>query len=382
MATIRYQHFARPGFLKRIRADVLRQFLDPYRHYLSTRGLDFAGAIDCEQLGGILATPDSDTPKNLVEALEMCDAVCSVECFDELVELDALRDEQMLDGNHSHTDVVLVTWIHDPDAVERIFNRAALDVDRSLHVYRASTPIRAGAFGRRRLALLARSLRPMFAGQLRGSSCRITAHVRVDGGHALVIRHGDPISKTEAIDDESGETEPIVFRPESADVAFYDSSRREWRISGRGKTLQEIYTEKIAAALHEPGCVLVRSSCYTLEPLVTNGLAAFDLQTETVRDVRLAELQMSLLGSTMRLTGRDLDHAYAVMENPISEYGEPKSARLAFTLANRRSQLNVAIHEGRATVKGDIDHPDIEEWLVLAGFLNFESDEIGTVACN
>lgn len=382
MATIRYQHFARPGFLKRIRADVLRQFLDPYRHYLSSRGLDFAGAIDCEQLGGILATPDSDTPKNLVEALEMCDAVCSVECFDELVELDALRDEQMLDGNHSHTDVVLVTWIHDPDAVERIFNRAALDVDRSLHVYRASTPIRAGAFGRRRLALLARSLRPMFAGQLRGSSCRITAHDRADGGHALVIRHGDPISKTEAIDDESGETEPIVFRPESADVAFYDPSRREWRISGRGKTLQEIYTEKIAAALHEPGCVLARSSCYTLEPLVTNGLAAFDLQTETVRDVRLAELQMSLLGSTMRLTGRDLDHAYSLMENPISEYGEPKSARLAFTLANRRSQLNVAIHEGRATVKGDIDHPDIEEWLVLAGFLNFESDEIGTVACN
>lgn len=375
MATIRYHHFARPGFLRRIHADVLGQFLNPYRPYLESRGLSFAGAIDCDLLGTILATPDADTPTDLIEALEICDAVCSTECFEELVALDHLRDQRILGEHHGNTDVVLLTWISSPEVIERIHNRAALDLDRSLHVYQASTPIRANAFGNTSLSRLRRALSPMFAGQLRGASCRITAHERPEGGHALVIKHGEPIHKTEAINEESGEAEPIVFRPQTIDLAFYDPSRNEWRISGRGKWLQDTYSEKIAQTLHEAGCVLSRSPSYTLQPFIDHGLAALDVQTDIVRDVRLAELQMSVCGATMRLTGRDLHQAYEAMENPLSEFGEPRAARLSFTLANRRSQLNVTIHEGKATVKGDIDHPGIEDWLVTAGFLTLQNDE-------
>ena len=375
MATIRYQHFARPGFLRRIHPDVLRQFLSPYRPYLESRGLSFAGGIDCDLLGTILATPDADTPTELIEALEICDAVCSTECFEELVALDHLRDERILGEHHGNTDVVLLTWISSPEVIERIHNRAALDLDRSTHVYQSSTPIRANAFGNASLSRLRRALSPMFAGQLRGASCRITAHERPEGGHALVIKHGEPIHKTEAINEESGEAEPIVFRPQTIDLAFYDPSRNEWRISGRGKWLQDTYSEKIAQALHEAGCVLSRSPSYTLQPLIDHGLAALDVHTDIVRDVRLAELQMSVCGATMRLTGRDLHQAYEAMESPLSEFGEPRAARLSFTLSNRRSQLNVTIHEGKATVKGDIDHPAIEDWLVTAGFLNFQNDE-------
>jgi hypothetical protein len=375
MATIRYQHFARPGFLRRIHDDVLGQFLTPYRLYLESRGLSLTGTINCDLLGAILATPDADTPTELIEALEICDAVCSTECFEELVALDQLREDRILGDNHGNSDVVLLTWISAPEVIERIYNRAALDVDRSLHVYQASAPIRANAFGNTSLSRLRRALSPKFENQLRGASCRITAHERPEGGHALVIKHGDPIHKAEAINEESGETEPIVFRPESIDLAFYDPSRNEWRISGRGKWLQGIYSEKIAQTLHETGCVLSRSPCYTLQPLIDHGLASLDVQTDIVRDVRLAELQMSVCGATMRMTGRDLHHAYEAMQDPLSEFGEPRAARLAFTLVNRRSQLNVTIHEGKATVRGDIDHPGIEDWLVTAGFLIFQNDE-------
>lgn len=369
MATIRYKHFARPGFLKRVRADVLREFLKPWRTYLESRALEFDGTIDCDQLGGILATPDSDTPIDLIEALEICDAVCSTECLEELVALDEQRDDRLLEAQHGHSDAVLLTWTVDPDLIERIFNRAALELDRSLHVYRASTPIRAKAFGKSCLSRLQRALRPMFESQLRGAVCRITAHERPDGGHALVIRHGDPINKTEAIDEGSGETEPIVFRPESIDLAFFDPSRNEWRISGRGKWLQDLYSEKIAKTLHEDACVLSRSASYTLRPLLEHGLAALDVQTSAVRNIRLAELQMSVCGATMRLSGRSLHHAFEALEDPLNDFGVPQSARLSFTLANRRSAHNVTIHEGKATVRGDIDHPDIEDWLVTAGFL-------------
>lgn len=375
MATIRYQHFARPGFLKRIRADVLREFLNPWRTYLESRGLDFAGTIDCDHLGLALATPDADTPTDLIEALEICDAVCSTECLEELVALDQLRDERLLEGQHSHTDAVLITWAVAPEAIERIFNRAALELDRSLHVYRASTPIRSNAFGNARLTRLRQALSPMFENQLRGPACRITAHERSDGGHALVIRHGDPINKAEAINEESGETEPIVFRPESIDLAFFDPSRNEWRISGRGKWLQDLYSEKIAKTLHEDACVLSRSASYTLRPLLEHGLAALDVQTDAVRNVRLAELQMTVCGATMRLSGRELHHAFEALEDPLNEFGEPQSARLSFALANRRSALNVTIHEGKATVRGDIDHPAIEDWLVTTEFLVHETDQ-------
>lgn len=382
MATIRYQHFARPGFLKRIRTDVLRRFLSPHQAYLESRGLAFTGNLDCDHLGGILATPDADTPTILIEALEICDAVCFPEILEELVALDQLREEKLFDSQHSHTDAVLLTWISEPNVIERIHNRAALELDRSLHVYEASTPIKRNAFRSLSLNRLRIGLRPMFESQLRGSSCRITSHIRPDGGHALVICHGDPVNKTEAISDETGESEPLVFRPERIDLAFYDPSRNEWRISGSTKWLQKLYTEKIAKALHGEDCVLSRSPSYTLQPLIEHGLAALELQSDMVRDVRLAELQLSVCGATMRISGRNLHQAFQVMENPLTEFGEPKAARLAFTLVNRRSQLYVTIHEGKMTVKGDIDHPAVEEWLVAAGFLLHNIHEIEVLARN
>lgn len=375
MATIRYHHFARPGFLRRIHAEVLGHFLSPYRPHLESRGLSFTGDFDYDLLGTILATPDAETPPDLIEALEICDAVCSTECFEELVALDQLREERILGEQHSNTDVVLLTWISCPEVIERIHNRGALDLDRSLYVYQASASIRAGAFSSASITRLRRALSSTFAGHLRGPSCRITAHERPDGGHALVIKHGEPIHKAEAINESSGEAEPIVFRPQGIDLAFYDPTRNEWRISGRGKWLQDIYSEKIAQTLHEVGCMLSRSPSYNLQPLIDHGLAALDVQSDTIRDVRLAELQMAVCGATMRLTGRQLHEAYEALQNPLSEFGEPRAARLAFKVANRRSQMYVTIHEGKATVKGDIDHPGIEDWLVTAGFLTFHNNE-------
>jgi hypothetical protein len=379
MATIRYQHIARPGFLKRIRADVLRQFITPHQTYFEGRGLGFAGQIDCDHLGGILATPDADTPTALIEALEICDAVCIPEVLEELIALDHARETPVLDGNHSHADAVLLTWIHAPEAIERIHNRAALELDRSLFVYQASTPIKSNAFGPASLSRLRRALRPMFESQLRGSACRITPYPRPDGGQALVIQHGDPVNKTAAISDETGESLPVVFRPERIDLAFHDPSRNEWRISGAGKWLQDLYARKFAETLHEPGCVFARSASYTLQPLIDLGLAALDVQTDQVRDVRIAELQMLVCGCSLKFGSRNLHEAFEAMQNPLMEFGEPKSARLAFTIGNRRSQLHVTIHEGKMMVKGDIDHPAVEEWLVTAGFLHYAAYENETV---
>lgn len=378
MSSIRYRHFNRPNFIKSIREDVLRQFLEPYREYLDSRGLHLgADRIDCGMLGQILSTPDCDTPNDLIETLEICDAVCFPDAMDELIELDRHREDAILDGEHSLADVVLLTWLHDSETVERIHNRAALELDRSLCAYSASEPLRADAFSRRRIVRLQLALRPMFEHQLRGPSCHVTPYERPNGGHALVIRHGDPIHKTDAISDD-GDAQPVVFRPERTDLAFYDPSRNEWRISGRGKWLQDIYSSTFSRIFHGEGCQLRRSVSYTLDPLFTQGLSILDHPTDQVRSVRVAELQVELSGTNVRLSGRNLRDAFETLETPLVEYGVPKSARFSFTLVNRRCALNVTIHQGRVSVRGDIDHPAIEDWLVETGFLTSQNHDAET----
>lgn len=376
MATVQYPHFNRLSTLRGISNDVLKQFLTPHQTHLESRGLGFTREIDCGHLGGILATPDANTPAGLIESLEICDAVCGIpEVLEELISLDHERDTSILDDTHSHADAVLLTWIHDRAAIERIHNRGALELDRSLFVYQANTPIRGNAFGSASLSRLRTALRPEFERNLRSQSCRITAYPRSDGGHALVILHGDPVNKAAAISETTGDSQPIVFRPERTDLAFYDPAQNQWRISGAGNWLQDIYTGNFARILHEPSCAFSRSACYTLQPLIDHRLAALDVRTERVTDVRIAELQVSVFGNTVKMTGRDLHQAIAAMEAPLMEFGEPKAARLAFTIANRRTQLNATIHEGRMVVKGDIAHPAVEEWLIEAEFLRHATYE-------
>jgi hypothetical protein len=375
--------------LKRIRDDVLAAFLDPYREYLESRGLRLDGdesgsadgsPIDRELLAQILATPDCDTPVDLIDTLEVCEAVCFDAAVDELIARDRERPRPILRCDHSNEDIVLLTWKHDPEAVERIFNRAAMELDRSLCVYRANAPLQTQAFSKASLQRLQKTLGPAFESQLRGPTCRITAHERSNGCHALVIRHGDPIHKTGAIA-ENGEAESIVFRPERIDLAFHDSARNEWRISGLGGWLQQLYARCFASVLHEFGCWLRRSVSYSLAPLIEEGLSILQHRTRQVVEVRAVDLQVRLGGVTVALTGRDIGEAFTTLGQPLIESGEIRSVRLAFILSNRRRALNVTIHQGRLAVKGDIDHPAIEAWLIDTGFLTTEtSDEPGLLA--
>jgi hypothetical protein len=375
MSSIRHKNFNRPGFLKRIQSNVLRRLILPYRVYFESRGLELdppgGGQLDCDQLSRILATPDQDTPGDLISVIELCDAVCCCDTFEELVAHDHARDERVLNPEHSHADAVILTWLEEPEVIERIFNRAALELDRSLFVYKADQPLRTHAFNPARLRKLENTLRPAFEQHLRGDSCKVAAFER-SGGMALVIRHGDPIQKTDAISD-SGDAQPLVFRPECLDLAFYDSSSNEWRISGRARWLQELYSRQFARSFHAEGAALVRSNSFTLEPIRQHGLAALDHQTHEVRNVRLMELQVVLGGATIQISGRNLDDAMQILQSPLFQFGQMKSARLAFTLANRRNALPVTIHCGRGSVRGDIDHPAIENWLEETAFLTHEN---------
>lgn len=371
MSSIRYKNFNRPGFLKRIQSGVLRRLILPYRAYFESRGLELNlpadGQLDCDQLSQILATPDHDTPGDLINVIELCDAVYSCDSMDELVAIDHQRTERILGPNHSHADAVILTWLKDPEVIERIFNRAAVELQRTLFVYKADGPLRTGAFSTPRLRRLEAALKPAFEHHLRGSSCKVSAFERL-GGWALVIRHGDPIQKTEAISD-SGDAQPLIFRPECLDLAFFDPTSNEWRISGRARWIQELYSRQIARSFHADGSALLRSNSYSLDPIRQHGLTIFDHQTQEVRHVRLMELQVVIGGGTVQVGGRNLDDAMQMLQSPLFQFGELKSARLAFMLANRQNALPVSIHRGRGSVRGDIDHPAIENWLEETAFL-------------
>lgn len=375
MTRLRIGRFKQPSLLKKISPDLLRNLFRPHVKYLKIRGLDIdASHLDYDRIGAVLANPDENFPSELVEALEICEAVSAQEFVDELIAIDNRRPERILGPECSNGDVVLLSWRHDPESVERIANKAVLGLDRTLCVYRPSQPLKHGAFAKENIAILEHKLKPYFEQHHRGPSCRVLAFDEQRPDYALLIKRGDPIHKTGTIDD-NGDGNHLVFRPECIDLAYYDASRHEWRISGRAKWQQTTYAMVFASVFHEAGCHLVRSPQYTLAPLLSTSLGVLAHPAPDVTSVRLTEFNVGLHGANVRLSGRSLGQAFGSLAMPLVEFGFPKSAEFAFKLANRRTELKTNINEGRGVVRGDIDEPAIENWLASAGFIITEPNE-------
>src|SRR5207248_9749730 len=114
-----------------------------------------------------------------------------------------------------------------------------------------------------RVKTLEVAMAPWFESVKRSNACRIH-WLREDDGWALIIRHGDPVSRIGVIT-EQGESSSILFRPERLDVAFYNPQTREWLISGGSRLLKQMYQEKLGAVFHGSAAALSPSDRYTLE---------------------------------------------------------------------------------------------------------------------
>ncbi len=102
MATYNLRRFAQPAVLKAIAPKCLHEFLGPYRPYFDGRALSLpspnaSNGLDYERLVEVLMSPDTGTPKGLVDALYFVNEMSTDESMDLLLE-EAETNGILLDG--------------------------------------------------------------------------------------------------------------------------------------------------------------------------------------------------------------------------------------------------------------------------------------------
>ena len=90
MATFSLRRFSHSEVLRRVSPEHMRRLLKPYGDYLGQRGYPLPEspdtALEYSMLARIFASPDSDTPPELAEALYLIDEMATPEGMDALLD--------------------------------------------------------------------------------------------------------------------------------------------------------------------------------------------------------------------------------------------------------------------------------------------------------
>ncbi len=125
MATFTLRRFSCPETLKAIAPARLLAFLKPHRRFFLTRGLTLPqsasnGELDYEELAKVFMTPDTKTPKELIDAIYFVDEMATDEGMDALLEEAAKHKLKLAPGSdHSPADIAVQIWLADKDILER-----------------------------------------------------------------------------------------------------------------------------------------------------------------------------------------------------------------------------------------------------------------------
>lgn len=181
MATFNLRRFSRPEALKAIQPEHLLELLSPYRDFLSARGvaLPSNGAtsdLDYDGIVGVFMTPDTDTPRELANALYFIHEMATPEGMDDLID-ESETNGLSLDGNPDPTaaDVAVQVWLQDSDLLERKHAEQYLTRPRSFEYFQteASPAPKLKTPSKKTLAALEKSLDDWFVTKKRGRGTRV-----------------------------------------------------------------------------------------------------------------------------------------------------------------------------------------------------------------
>lgn len=205
VATLNLRPFTSPENLRLITPTYLLRLLEPHRAFFRLRSLDVpavdSGAEpDYDLLAEILATPDRDTPPELIDALYFVTELSTPEDMDSL--LDELRTRRLsIDAGDDHTpiDVAIQVWLLDPDILQEKHAEQHLLRPRSLEYFQTTRTrlpdfLLPSAATRRELEA---GLDAWFRDHKRGTGARVFVYPRE---HEIwfMVRHGDPFRRVGA----------------------------------------------------------------------------------------------------------------------------------------------------------------------------------------
>ena len=377
MPKVKASKFSRPNVLKKIKTDLLHAFMEPHRDYLVRFGFAWpaAGAteLDCHALARILAVPRPDMPPDLVDQLDLVDLLSEEQQFLAFESEYSQLVKQLQQPLDSPADVVMRVLRHNPQAAWKAFDKRALTVQRSLSSFLAAVGKEFRAPTGERIKKLEGALAPQFKESNRSEACRIHV-VHEDGQWALIIRHGEPVSRIGTITDD-GESGSLLFRPERLDVAYYNVAKREWLISGVSTILKEMYREQIGAILHGSRHALAPSDRYTLEPLRQGRDWLNDHGVDGVRAALLKEITLRLpTGVDMKLSKGDVFTELLRQRDVHGSGIEFVDATFALMLSHRTRTLHVKVNPLRNVVSGTGGISLVDEWLEDRDFIISNAD--------
>jgi hypothetical protein len=379
MATWSLRRFSCPETLRRIHPKHLREFLEPYRSYLASRGIVLPAAgtnieIDAHRLAKVFLSPDSRTPAQLVDAL------CLVEEMSTPAGMDVLLQEAEAKGlefeagcDQTPGDVAIQVWLLRKDFLERKHAERYVWKVRSFEHFHASiTPDL--TFKRPReaqLALLANDLDEWFDKKKRGRGSRV---IMGGGDDAIwfLVRHPEPYRREETL--EGSQSSSVCFRPIKYDVVVFTPQIGELRINARSNGEKQLYRTMFGKFLLNDDKAFAGAEKYTLAPLRESGadcLACFDV--EGIDWVKLREAQFFQAGSPWEVITRKSDDLFGLFESRdqvFPESGRLVQASFQIKFSDSRTPRTIVIKPSNvALFTRDDDSILVEKWLEARGFI-------------
>jgi len=378
MPTISFRRFSDPDKLKHIGRNNLIELFAPHKAFLGKRGFHLpvpngSGEIDHEVLANIFMTPDTDMPKELLDALFFIDEMSTKEAMDELLE--SAKDNRIdleLGADPSPADVAVRLWLKDQSLFEEIHAEKQLTLPRSFLYFQTETnPLpKFDPPTRKTLDKMAQEMDDWFEEKKRGRACKVFAYPR-DGECWFLVRHGQPIRR----EGNHGTTESIVYRPQQHDVLIYDTALGEIRIHAGSKGERELYRKCFGKYLFNDENFFPGEGKYTLDPLIKYGQNA--LSTQGVEDhielVWLKEVEFGW-GAEIEIRKTPSSDLFTTFQKRGFQFKENHSlrrAKFSIKFKDSKTPRSVTIQPtNKANYDRDHDSTIIETWLKLRGFIN------------
>ena len=388
---LRLKRFTNAAILKRIEFSLLLEFFeskDTFRAFLADRGLEWTTGpdqFDYDGLAGILMSPDTDTPDELLDALYFVDGLADPDHYDRILEECQEAGVDLGPDDPSPEDLALRAWLADPNILERVHAEQYRVRPKKFESYFAANGHlpdlgypSAGA-----LAALDADLNDFFDFKKKGRGARVFPFPKNDGFWFL-IRHGQRI-KREGTVQAGGEAGHVFYRPEKFDVLIYYPDKGELAIYTETKGERKAYCRYLGKHLFgAPGFFVFDAPIakYTLRPLIDQSrdtLVCSDV--EGIERIRLYELHIGHDSEQKDIEVRKAHDAFRALEDHGRNLAAEESsisllkAKFKVTFDGGKERAVTIEPPKTASFDREADNAVVHEWLHRRGFICTQSSE-------
>jgi hypothetical protein len=379
MATYQLRCFSNPLTLRAILPERLLAFLNPFRTFFAVRGYTLPQAepaveIDYPRLVSIFMSPDSNTPRELLDALFLVDEMATPEGMDVLLEAVAAENLTLDPGSdHSPADIAVQVWLLNSDILERKHAQRFLFKPRSFEYFQTkldkppvfTTPALAA---RRKLET---ELDDWFEKKKRGRNSRVFIYPS-DNEVAFLVRHGEPFKREES--QEGADVSSVCYWPIKYDVVVYDRLLGELRINAQLAGEKKLYCEQFGKHFFSDENCFPGKNKYTLEPLREDGVDSLPCgDIEGIELITLVEVEFLWGGAYHARDVNKADDIFADLEQrrrQLPEGGRITKAVFQVKFTDSKTPRSVTLRPSNvAAYTRDSDAELVEQWLERRRFI-------------